>query len=335
MIARIVIIGFLMTTSACVTPTAQGSKSEKLAPEISQSMPLEEALTAGIDFGGPTGVKVRKLVTDRKQWPEAEKILNKNILAGMTDYSNAQLTNAMMLYLSGPVTPRGGMFKKLVASERALVRQLGWQMATALPGKIMRTEMNAEINRALFDDDEEAILIPAMAIAVQTNKMVSAYSVVRQGLLSTNHESFALAMAALNPEKASDDLLEYLSLCPPEELRQMTISSINLFAATIALQHMMKYPPNQNQALIETIFYYSISRNPGLSDLALSLLETLVTKNQAGMAMSLARMPVWVQIAFIEGARRNMTASKRVFLSELKKVVAQSEVVEELGEITF
>jgi hypothetical protein len=51
------------------------------------------------------------------------------------------------------------------------------------------------------------------------------------------------------------------------------------------------------------------------------------------MAMALARMPVWVQVAYIEGARRNMTASKRVFLTELKKLTAQTEVLDELGDV--
>jgi hypothetical protein len=327
--------GFLISMNACVTPTSPGGKSDSLPPVISKTTSLEEALAAGIEFGGATVQSVRKLVTDRKEWPAAEKILYRDIENGIADYSNVQMSNVMMLYLSSPVHPSGELFKKMVSSERLVVRHLAWQMATVLPGKIMRKAMNTEISRAIFDNDEAAILIPAMATAVQANNLKSAYSVVRQGLLSTNHEGFVSAMIALNPEKASDDLLEYLSLCPPEELRQLTITSIGVFAATLSLQHMMKYPPNQNQALIETIFYYAVSRNSGLSDLALNLVEALAVKNSVGMAMSLARMPVWVQISYIEGSRRNMSAAKRNFLTELKRVVAQSEVLEELGEINY
>ncbi len=328
-------ISFLMSINGCVTPSSPGGKSDKLPPIISKTTSLEDALAAGIEFGGATAQSVRKLVTNRKEWPAAEKILYKNIEIGIIEYSNVQMSNVMMLYLSSPVHPSGELFKKMVASDRLVVRHLAWQMATVLPGKTMGKAINSEISRAIFDDDEAAILIPAMATAVQANNMKTAYSVAKQGLLSTNHEAFASAMIALNPEKSSDDLLEYLSLCPPEELRQLTITSIGVFAATISLQHMLKYPPNQNQSLIETIFYYAVSRNSGLSDLAVTLVEELAIKNPVGMAMSLARMPVWVQIAYIEGSRRNMSAAKRNFLTELKRVVAQSEVLEELGEISF
>jgi hypothetical protein len=330
-----VVFSVLIATASCVTPSTPGERVNKPVPAVTQDMSLEDAIGVAIEFGGDTGRKVKKLIDSRKQWTKAEKILYQELLRGSTKYEGPQLTNAMMIYLAGPVTPKAELFKKLVSSEKPVAHHLAWQMAAALPGKVMRSAMEAEINRALFDDDEGAMLIPAMAHAVQDNRMTSAYSVVRQGLLSTNHESFALAMTTLDPEKATGDLLEYLSMCPPEELRQMTISSVNLFAATIALNHMMKYPPNQSHAQIETLFFYAISRNAGLSDVATSLIEALAAKNQAGMAITLSRMPVWAQIAYIEGARRNMTTPKRIFLGELKKVVAQSEVVDELGEISL
>jgi hypothetical protein len=146
-------------------------------------------------------------------------------------------------------------------------------------------------------------------------------------------EDFAQAMATLNPEQATSDFLDYLALCPPEELRQLSVSSVNIFAATIALNHMMKFPPNTTNPNVDVLFNYAISRNPGLSDLATTLVENIAQKNPNGMAMTLSRMPVWTQVAFIEGSRRNMTATKRVFLGELKRVSAQADVVDELGDI--
>jgi hypothetical protein len=296
-------------------------------------MSLEDALQAGIDFGGDTAKNVRKLVAKRKQWPMAEKILYQAVQEGIIKYENTQLINAVMLYISGPVKPQEALFTQMISSGRPLARQLAWQMAAALPGKAMRTAMEREINRALFDDEEKELLIPAMARAIQANRMTSAYSVARQGLMTTHSEAFASAMATLNPEQATNDFLDYLSQCPPEELRQMTVTSVNIFAATIALNHMIKYQPNIAHEQIESIFYYAISRNPGLSDIAAGLIESMMVKNQSAMAVTLARMPVWAQIAFIENSRRNLTASKRVFLGELKRVTAQREVVDELGEI--
>lgn len=319
--------------SSCAILQSPGEDRPKTPPAIVANMELESALQAGIEFGGNTLKDVRKLIARRKQWPMAEKVLYQAIQDGIINYENSKLTNAVMLYISGPVQPQEALFNQMVSSGRPLARQLAWQMAAALPGKQMRSAIERELNRAVYEDDEENLFIPAMAIAAQVNRMTSAYSVIRRGLLVTNQEEFAQAMATLNPEQASADFLDYLALCPPEELRQLTVSTINIFAATIALNHMLKYPPSAAHSQIDTVFYYAISRNPGLSDLASHLVEVLSQKNQAAMALTLSRMPVWAQVAYIENARRNMTAAKRVFLSELKKVTAQNEVVEELGDV--
>ena len=330
------ILRFFVATlvlSSCVTPSSGTTSAEKNAPTIAKDMSLEDALQAGIDFGGDTARDVRKLISKRKQWPMAEKILYQAVQDGIIKYENTQLVNAVMLYISGPVSPQEALFRQMVSSGRPLARQLAWQMAAALPGKVMRAAIEREMNRAVFDDEEDELLIPPMAGAVQANRMTSAYSLVRQGLFRTNNEEFAQAMATLNPDQASGDFLNYLALCPPEELRQLSVSTVNIFAATIALNHMMKYPPSVNHPQLETLFYYGISRNPGLSDIATGLLDNLAQKNQSAMALTLSRMPTWAQVAFIEGIRRNMTAQKRVFLGELKKVTSQIEVVDELGDI--
>jgi hypothetical protein len=330
-IANIMINLFLSVS--CVSMLTAETNTAKAPPAIIANMDLEDALQAAIQFGGSTSKDVRKLIVRRKQWPLAEKILYQAIQDGIFNYQNAQLINAVMLYTSGPVQPQEALFSQMVTSGRPLARQLAWQMAAALPGKPMRQAMERELNRAVYEDDEQSLFFPAMAVAVQENRMTTAYSVVRRGLFLTNQEEFAQAMATLNPEQASADLLDYLAICPPEELRQLTQSSINIFAATVALNHMLKFPPSIAHSRLETVFYYAISRNPGLSDLALSLVDVLVDKNQSAMALTLSRMPVWTQVAFIEGARRNLTASKRVFLSELKKVTAQNEIIEELGDV--
>lgn len=323
----------LLLVSSCVSLFRPDPNTPKAPPVIEANMDLEDAILAGIEFGGQTAKDVRKLIVRRKQWPAAEKFLFQTIQDGVTNSQNSQLVNAVMLYISGPVQPQEALFTRMVNSGRPLAKQLAWQMAAALPGKPMRNAMDRELNRAVYEDDEQSLFFPAMAVAVQANRMTTAYSVVRRGLFVTNQEEFAQAMATLNPEQASADFLDYMAICPPEELRQLTLSSINIFAATVALNHLLKFPPSITHPRVETIFYFAISRNPGLSDLALNLVDTLAEKNQAAMALMLSRLPVWTQVAFIEGARRNLTASKRVFLSELRKVTAQSEIIDELGDV--
>lgn len=333
MIRNMFLAIFATVLTTCATTAGENQRAQKQPPQITRDMPLESALQAGIDFGGETARDVRKLISKRKQWPLAEKMLYQAVQEGIIKYENTQLVNVVMLYIAGPVTPQEALFNQLVSSGRPLARQLAWQMAAALPGKVMRSAMEREMNRAVFDGDEDDILIPAMAAAVQANRMTTAYSLVRRGLMTKNLEDFAQAMATLNPEQATSDFLDYLALCPPEELRQLSVSSVNIFAATIALNHMMKFPPNTTNPNVDVLFNYAISRNPGLSDLATTLVENIAQKNPNGMAMTLSRMPVWTQVAFIEGSRRNMTATKRVFLGELKRVSAQADVVDELGDI--
>ncbi|MCX6119871.1 MAG: hypothetical protein NT027_20240, partial [Proteobacteria bacterium] len=188
----------------------------------------------------------------------------------------------MMLYVSGPVTPSSNLFRKMMESERPLARQLAWQMAAALPGKNMQKNIEREINRSLIEGEERELLVPQMASAVQANRMVTAYTLVRQGLMETGHEDFATAMTVLNPDKARSDFLEYLAICPPEELRQISVSSINVYSANIALAHLAKNPPTVGHPKLEVLFYYSISRNPTLNELASAVLDNLTSKDQRG-----------------------------------------------------
>jgi hypothetical protein len=313
--------------------TSEHKLDKKTAPEITQDMPIDDALKAGVDYGGQTIRDVRKLITKRKEWPSAEKLLVEAIRDGVIKYENAQLANAMMIYVSGPVTPNRSLFKTMVESGRPFARQLGWQMAAALPSKTMQQAIDYELNRALLDGEEKAVLLPQMAAAAQSNRMTSAYSLVREGLFQVGHEDFAMAMATLNPQQATVDFVDYLATCPPEELRQITVNSINVYAATAALNHLIKNTPKHSHPQIEALFFYAISRNPGLSDLAMNIVDALASNDQRSTAISLSRLPSWAQIAFIESSRRSMSANRRVFLGELKSVTAQSEVLEELGEI--
>lgn len=323
----------IISMTSCTTTEKPETVEAKVAPQITRDMKLEDALNAAIEFGGDTARDVRRLITKRKQWPLAEKFLAEAIRDGIIKYDNSQLINVTMTYLSGPVQPSAALFQKLVESGRPLARELAWQMAAALPGKTMRGAIERELNRALLEGEDADILLPQMATAVQSNRMVSAYTLVRRGLLTKGNEEYASAMAVLDPERASFDFIDYLALCPPEELRQMTVTSINVYAATIALQHLIKLAPPEGHPRIEIVFYYAISRNPGLSELGTSLADVLAMKDQRGTAIAMTRIPTWAQIAFIESARRTMNPTRRVFLSELKKISPQAEVAEELSEI--
>src|SRR5690606_4760486 len=133
--------------------------------------------------------------------------------------------------------------------------------------------------------------------------------------------------------QASEDFLTYLALAPAEELRQLTLSSVNLYSCMIILKHMTYAPPSVANADFRHLFNYAVSRNNALAELAHAVLENYVPEHTDYLAQLLARQPVWVQMAYLENARRRMTPKVGLLLSELKKVSAQDDVISEIDEI--
>jgi len=176
-------------------------------------------------------------------------------------------------------------------------------------------------------------LIPGTARAIMANKLTKSYTVVRQGLLMKGHEAFAEAMISLNPKAASSDFLDYLALAPPEELRQLTLSSVNLYTCMVILQHLAKVQAPISHPRIENLFFYSVSRANGLAELAQSAIERYLPRNKEHLAYNLTKLPVWVQIAYLENARRRMNPKVGILLAELKKVSSQRDVIEEIDEV--
>ena len=53
------------------------------------------------------------------------------------------------------------------------------------------------------------------------------------------------------------------------------------------------------------------------------------------MAMTLAGLPVWIQLAFVEGVRERLTPNIGVFLNQLQQVTAHKEVLEEISALKY
>jgi hypothetical protein len=202
-----------------------------------------------------------------------------------------------------------------------------------MPSKAIANAAERELSRAIANDDESAVLVPLMAEAVRANRLVGSYTLLREGLMQTGHEAFAEAMAELQPNRASNDFMDYLATAPVEELRQMTLKTVNLYACMVALRHMLTRPVSLAHANADYLFLYSVSRNSGLSDMANAVIENnYLVDQRPQFALILSRMPVWVQLAYVENARRRQIPAVAVFLDELKKVAAQQEVIEEINE---
>ena len=305
----------------------------KNPPRITAKTSTNDAIQTGIDYGGDTLHDVKLLIGRRGDWAKAEALLDRAISDGIVSWDDTRLVNAVHLYQSGIFPANPELFERMVSSGRPLAKQLGWQIATTMPSKGIAKSIDAELTRALREDDEQSLFVPQMASAVAANRLKDSYSVLVQGLYKTGHEGFAKAMATLNTEKASEDFLNYLSKASVDELRQISVSSINVYAAVVMFKHMTKFAPAVDHPHFDHLFLYTISRNIGLADAAANVIQSYLPQSQDRLAIQLARQPAWVQIAYIESVRRKMTPVMGLFLAELKRATAQQDVVEEIAEL--
>lgn len=326
---RAIGIAVLCFTYSCVSFDAKELKP----PKITEKMALKDAIVAGIEFGGPTLTDVKKMVKKKKEWPKAEEHLYQILMSERDDFPATSIINAMELYRSSQTKRAAKVFKKYVHDEKLIRRQIAWQLAADLPSSEMASEIDSRLTEALADNELSQIFIPAMADAVASNRMVDSYTIVREGLFAVDDIAFARAMITLNPQRASQDFLEYLAKAPVEELRQLSLKSVDVYTCTLILDHFHAYPPPVTDSRIETLFLYSISRNNALAEMARDVLEKYLPKNSENFAITLSRLPAWMQIAFIERTTHRMTPVISLFLDDLKRASVNKDVVDEINEI--
>ena len=202
------------------------------------------------------------------------------------------------------------------------------------PSAALARAIDQELSRALAEGEEDQLLIPEMANAVRANHLKGSYTLMREALMRKGSEEFALAMADLDPQLASEDFLNYLALAPAEELRQLTMSSVNLYSCLAILRHMQAVPPSAGAQNFEHLFAYAVSRNTGLAELAQIVLESYVPRGPSCYPSSSARARVGA-----DRLHRKCKAADEpkvgLLLNALKANTAESDVVEEINEIKF
>ncbi len=307
------------------------SKKDIKPPKITEKMLLKEALAGGIEFGGTTLDEVKKLIKKRKEWRKAEEYLFKILMTESDEFPIPSLINTMDLFRTAQSKRSHLVFRKYVHERAIIKRQVGWQLAADVPSEMMGREIETLLTETIADDELNQLFIPAMADAVASNRLIDSYTIIREGLFAVDDIAFARAMIALNPLRASEDFLEYLGKAPVEELRQLTLKSVDVYTCTLILEHFQAYPPAVSNPRMETLFLYTISRNNALAEMARDVLERYLPKNSEAFAFTLAQLPSWMQIAFIERSSKRLTPVISLFLDDLKKVSADKDVVDEIS----
>ncbi|MFK7873979.1 MAG: hypothetical protein AB8C84_12575 [Oligoflexales bacterium] len=304
-------------------------------PVIDSSTDLSELLEAGVNFGGMTLAQVRQEVARRKVWPEAGKLLYEGIKNHKEDWPSSHLINAIHLYHLSKDSRSVEVFNSLLNAEKKSHQQLAWHMAALRPSPRMADAVDQALTKALMNGDLSQWMGSRMADAIAKNQLISSYSILKQGLFVTHDESYAKAMMSLKPRAASEDFLDYLAMAPVEELRQLSLNKVNMMTCSLMLSHFQEYPPSISHPRFEHLFLYSISRNNGFSELSSKVLERYYGRYGQQLAVQLASMPEWIQIAVVDHAGRNLTPGAGQFLKQLRKTTARNSVISEIDTVVF
>ncbi|MBF0440912.1 MAG: hypothetical protein HQK54_03320 [Oligoflexales bacterium] len=329
----LIIAVFSFLGAACVSLRGGDSGEKELPPQITEDISTEKAVENGIKFGGDTLVEAKKLIDKRNEWPKVKQQVEKIILTEIKTMSSRSMINAVHLYQIGSLEVDMGMLKAFLASNRAEIRQIGWQMAASYPSNSVARYLDEVLTKAVLDGDEDRVLIPEMAQAVQVNMIRSEYSLLKQGLMKQRGSEFAKAMMILEPEKASEDFMDYLALATIEDLRQLNQSTVDLHTTLVIFRHFMSHPVSLTNPKYSHLFLYAISRNQTLAEMAHIVIEKQIPQYRNQMALILSTLPVWIQVAYVEGVKDKMNSNVNLFLAQLRDKTSFKEVVEEINSI--
>lgn len=313
--------------SAC--QTTQPEQVEK--PEIDSGMDLSEAYGHARTFGGDILQKVKDLARTRNEIPALQKLTEEDLIKNNASFKPGELSNVSNLYLYSWQKIEPAPLRALLESKSVEAQRMGWRMAAIKPSAAVAQTLEQHINKAMSAGREDELLSPEMALAIKENAMKAEYTFLVRGLMLQGNPEYANAMLSLDPRSATGPFLNYLMQADLEDLRQLNQKTVNVYTCTVIFRFLLENPLPMSHPGVPSLFLFAVSRNRGLAEMANAVLEKHIPENRAAFAAMLARLPVPVQIAFIENTQREMTTNLQLLLTELKDVVQHREVIEELN----
>jgi hypothetical protein len=301
--------------------------SANFKPNTKVSYVVESAL----ERGQPTIAHAARHLRKHKNWKAAHKYvasilwkLSKQQKVSARD--NARLLRASILYQESPFKAQSKLVESLLSATFAPAIQVGLLISAGKPNHRLKIALDNYLSNLLSAGDNALLHNPLIADAVQANRMLTSYTLMKQNLLETGDESFARAMANLYPQRASRDFLDYLNLANYEELRQLHLTSVDIMTCNYIFNHLARYTVPVQDPNFVVLFLYATSRNKALGDLAHKALQPLISRHRHHLASLLARMPPNVQISFVAAARHSLTPQKKLFLRDFRRITANEDV---------
>jgi hypothetical protein len=127
--------------------------------------------------------------------------------------------------------------------------------------------------------------------------------------------------------------MSYLQLAPSDELRQRTLVTVNSYTCSAILTHLEDHLVPATNANLVRLFELAVSRNIVLGRGARRVLEAWSPTLGDILSEELAKADAYVQIAFIEGTRRDPTPNIKGLLEKLKSTTTHAEVLDDLANL--
>ncbi len=320
----------LLLSISCVS--LRGSEGE-VAPALTDDMTTSEVLNIAFRFGGDSLKAANKRFSEKKEWAKVQSLSAKLLIDPPSDIVSRQMLQLVSIYQTSITKLDLNVFRSLVRAKDPVYRQAAWHLAANFPSPEIAREMDVLLTEIISSGTESENFFVQLANAARSNKQKSSYTFLRQGLMTTGEDAFAKAMATLDPTAATNDFMDYLSLANPEELRQITQKTVNVYSCIFILKHLLAYPVNGSHPQFNQLFYYSISRNNALSDLGRDVLQYGINASPSQVALLLSREPSWVQTSFVEGVRRTQQPRLKLIVAELMPLASDDAVSQEIREV--
>ncbi|MEI8026135.1 MAG: hypothetical protein WCI18_07285 [Pseudomonadota bacterium] len=306
-------------------------EDQKKAPEINSSTSLEERVRVAIDFGGKSIDSSRKIMEAKGDTSAVESLLLEIIPKDIEKWTEPQLIHAVQLYELTRPSDTSKLFTLLTKYDDSIKLKLGWRLAGVGTSSNMAASIDGVLTRDM--NNMEKHLIPEMAKSIGIHRIKNLYTVLRVGLFKKGDVAFAQAMIKIKPLDAANDFMSYLQQASSEELRQRTLVSVNSYTCSVILSHLEMTPISASNAHIMKLFEFAVSRNIVLAKGAREVIESWAPTLGEALSEELARADVYVQIAFIEGTRREPSPNIKGILERLKNTTTHAAVLDELANL--
>jgi len=318
---------------SCVSGTQKSLPSLSLMrPETSAKKLLQYAL----EYGGSYHKKLKLICRNAPQKSkQVAHLIHQTFLGYSLEKKLPKYALPMAnLYLDFLPANAWKVFDHLVNAEDKTLRRIAWIIARRQQTLVMKERMDWHLTSLIEKDRLERAFLPEMALAISSHSLRSAYTIINQALIAQGDPVYAKTMTRLNKDRASYDFLNYLALVTPEELRQVTVRSVNLLTCQMILDFYVYFPPPLSHPNLDYLFYYAISRSDALINRSLAVINRFLPKYGSFLALKLSRTSVATQTAYINNAnRRVLTRQQRMLMVALKEITISPLVLADLEDV--